>query len=461
LSYEFEQEESYALLNGNPIRSAEAVFRMNAGWKNATARSDYSIPVSKGDEVTLTYYRGTASYEIFKGYINQVRRINTGKREEWEYTCWGTEAVTKYRSYSQGGTRDTGSIILSNILAACPLPSPWFAPELTEDIGVEGMGKQYCNELIERICNDNTINFYYDNSGRGYFFVGARNTQPVVFSSFSVVERELVEDISGVYNSVDVYSKYIWLGESNDYRTENSGDENYWEVKAVEINLLGQEITTNYSFTLDSHSTLGSYGLSTEIPFGQYWALYIRCDLGETVEANRISSIDLWIDIRYDNLGSANSFPLNIQVRFQPESNSDTKAQSTLATTTAKEMLAKKSQFNWFRLSFDRSKFKEQGIEWDSTVAIRYITLRITPSYSRFFSGGASGTLTVDGLAIYTIGSISYSDTESINSFGLREFIPDRAWQMENTTIQLYNRAKSYIWVQPTRSILETILRNT
>ncbi len=303
--------------------------------------------------------------------------------------------------------------------------------------------------LLKDFCSKNKIFFYFDNQGNIVFY---KDTIEVVNSTIEVVfEKERVEDISPVRNSITILGKYVALAKDEDledlslwssydrvydkwYAIVDSqckyvmGGQEWHEDSLIEKDTV-KVISGSFSlkkiktFECEESSIIDAYKRTWTTREGFVPRIVFQCSLPQSFVIDDLTYLQICAAIKYTNDNDYQCpTKLNVVLLKNPtEVTYDNMYRkpywqwsNTLTTLNGE----------WNTVVLSRNSFEKSPYYADYRT-IRYIDIAFVPDIVPCKINNVTDIeCWIDNIVIATKGTIQVSIPESINKYGIREFEP-------------------------------------
>jgi len=430
--------------NTYAVDEARVIFPSNESYNKAFLETrGYALPLSTLSPVTINFERGTISLCRFKGSIYEINERRRGKDIEYTYTCYSDAFKGEYTGFTPSSDEIIASTLVKDIITVMGLPSPE-CKDLDNTIILSYSRRDYCSRYLRDLSSKHNINFFWDEDSKLYAFKEVYDTYSTSLSDFIVREKE--EDISGVRNSIRLFSDEYYYG-GEDYWTEENITN--WKYKNFSYQWpwnMSDWPTTVKSPSSCSISTVGSYSASFPLDTLSGYFSTERFVARSTIPSspipiNKLKKIKFYIALKADTSYGANPdgstiFVWDMSAEIHSLSSLPTeelKKQWTgywlekvwkRATQKLDKIPVLKNSIVWQPVTINIEGMKDEGIDPKSDYSVKHFDIHVDQIYTGELSGGPyTISLLIDGLTFIGEKDYYYSDTDSVSKYGARELI--------------------------------------
>jgi len=414
-----------------PLSEAELSNKLNTGWSVFEGRIDSTIIPSLGNECTIHWIRDSTF--TWEGQIINLTKEEVGKEWYYKLLAHGEGRKSKWKIVDPPSGSMTEEDFIDEVMVPLIGELDWTCSGLTNTIlpSKSERSKNYVYDILRRFCSGRTINFYCE-GGTFHFFKGAESTYPTTLDYLTVKER--VEDISKIYNSIDLYNFDQKVFESDDYWTEEESDLNYWRV------ISSEESGTKDLLTQSEDENEHAIMIRSTIDSIQN--IYFECDLGVTLTSDTLVSFNFKYTPIQDAIGMFTANQFKFLVYLMSNSLSPGSLPNNCLVKDLGEVEWKYRHLG-FTSYYSEAVLKEVKTEikgfntigtFNGTITHVVFKLDNVPQTHKMqyedsliyiYPVSNKPGLIIDKMYFKCFGRCSYANTQSVSQYGVRVYLPD------------------------------------
>lgn len=429
--------------------------KLNYGWKTATIKSrGNSLPLSEADVVEIYFENDSIQSKRIDGYVTSITENRKGKNIEYDYEVYGREAFVNYRLFKPTQRNTLATSFITDMMTSIGYPDPIFTSELNNvTITLDSVNDDYVHNHLRNLADKYTINYYYDNDLQLHAFYNSPNTLSTTLT-YSAFNRDKVTDITNVYNRIALRTNDMSINDSKlEYLTESANDTTKWKFKKIKWNgpyvnfdawfpstpRLGDAIeescTRKALFISPPMEDRGIYAIQAngititpgEATPDNGWRMkmYVICDLGALYDPSTLNNIscNIYVDNGPNNLTytvenhlfeqNVNYPPYHINALASYPFNQSHQHYYSFSSP-------KYNENTWNTISFNVSNMTALGkLDYARYLGFE-ILCEVDPT-----NVASTITVYIDNLHITTNASTIFTNIDSANLYGIRDYKPD------------------------------------